>query len=98
MYCMSLNGNETWNLVFLPTEKKVIGTKWAYEIKTDSKRNPNRYKVRLAKAICKMLTSKNKRGNCRAMPIRKGRTSMYNIRPNITLMIWSLPVKTKSSY
>lgn len=43
----SLNANETWTLVDLPPNKKVIGTKWVYKIKRNEKGEILRYKARL---------------------------------------------------
>ena len=31
----ALNGNGTWNLVHLPTEKKVIGCRWVFILKVN---------------------------------------------------------------
>lgn len=43
----SLEDNNTWTLVDLPKERKTIGSKWVFKIKTDQNNIPTRYKARL---------------------------------------------------
>ncbi|GBN11147.1 Retrovirus-related Pol polyprotein from transposon TNT 1-94 [Araneus ventricosus] len=43
----SLQKNETWKLVTPPSGKKVIGCRWTFKAKYDSKGNIERYKARL---------------------------------------------------
>jgi len=43
----TLNRNHTWELVALPTGRKVIGNKWVYKIKRDSNDQVQRYCARL---------------------------------------------------
>ena len=43
----SLYGNETWDLVPLPKEKKKIGYKWVYKVKHNSDESISKYKARL---------------------------------------------------
>ena len=43
----SLDHNKVWNLVELPKDRKAIGSKWVYKIKTGADRNVERYKARL---------------------------------------------------
>ena len=42
-----IKDNDVWDLVKLPTEKKLIGCKWVFKIKWDSKGNVKRYKAHL---------------------------------------------------
>ena len=44
---VALYGNETWDLVPLPKEKKIIGCKWVYKVKHNSDGSISRYKARL---------------------------------------------------
>ena len=39
--------HEVWNLVEIPTEKKAVGCKWVFKIKTDSEGKIKRFKARL---------------------------------------------------
>ncbi|GAA0149543.1 transmembrane signal receptor [Lithospermum erythrorhizon] len=43
----ALEKNETWNLVTLPREKRVVGCKWVFTIKYNEKGIIERYKARL---------------------------------------------------
>ena len=43
----SLKDNEVWELNTLPLEKKVVGSKWVYKVKTSSDGSIERYKARL---------------------------------------------------
>lgn len=43
----SMKQNETWELCVLPTDRKAIGSKWIYKIKTDADGKVNRFKARL---------------------------------------------------
>jgi hypothetical protein len=43
----SLNENETWDLVDMPSGRKPIGTKWVFKRKYKSDGSLERYKVRL---------------------------------------------------
>ncbi|GBO15121.1 Retrovirus-related Pol polyprotein from transposon TNT 1-94 [Araneus ventricosus] len=43
----SLQKNETWKLVTPPSGKKIIGCRWKFKAKYDSKGNIERYKARL---------------------------------------------------
>lgn len=44
---LSLKKNRTWSLCELPADRKAIGCKWVFKIKTDEKGNALRYKARL---------------------------------------------------
>ena len=43
----SMNDNEVWDLVELPKEIKIVGCKWIFKTKHDSKGNIEIYKARL---------------------------------------------------
>ena len=43
----TLYGNDTWDLVPLPKDKKTIGYKWVYKVKHNSDGSISRYKARL---------------------------------------------------
>ena len=43
----ALYGNDTWDLVPLPKDKKTIGCKWVYKVKHNSDGSISRYKARL---------------------------------------------------
>ena len=43
----ALHKTETWDLVYLPSRKTVIGCKWVYKIKTRSDGTVDIYKARL---------------------------------------------------
>lgn len=43
----SLRTNEAWELVELPKDRKVIGSKWVFKLKTDSDGCVDRHKARL---------------------------------------------------
>lgn len=43
----SLESNDVWDLVELPTGRKVVGSKWVYKVKRDVNGNTERYKARL---------------------------------------------------
>ena len=43
----ALKKNQTWELVDLPSEKKVVGCKWVFSVKYKSDRSLERYKARL---------------------------------------------------
>ena len=43
----SLEDNEVWELTALPPDKKAIGCKWVYKVKTNSDGSIERYKARL---------------------------------------------------
>ena len=44
---MSLKENDVWDLVKLPADKKVVGSKWVYKVKTGTDGSVQRYKARL---------------------------------------------------
>ena len=44
---MSLKENDVWDLVKLPADKKVVGSKWVYKVKTGADGSVQRYKARL---------------------------------------------------
>jgi len=43
----SIEKNSTWELVYFPKHRKVVGYKWVYKIKKNSDRSIKRYKARL---------------------------------------------------
>lgn len=43
----ALEENHTWDLIQLPTGKKLIGCRWVYEVKLKSDGTTERYKARL---------------------------------------------------
>ena len=43
----SIEKNETWNLIVLPSGHQPIGVKWVYKIKKNAKGEIERYKARL---------------------------------------------------
>ena len=43
----SMSSNGVWNLEDIPKGAKIVGCKWVYKIKRDSKGNIERFKVRL---------------------------------------------------
>jgi hypothetical protein len=43
----SIEKNNTWDLVYLPTHKKSIGVKWAYKTKLNEKWHIEKHKARL---------------------------------------------------
>ena len=52
----ALQKNETWDLVYLPKDKKTVGCRWVYTVKLDSEGNIDRYKARL---VAKGYTQKH---------------------------------------
>lgn len=48
----SLEKNETWTLVDLPSNRKVLYTKWVFRTKRDSSGKIERYKARLVVRGC----------------------------------------------
>ena len=44
---MSLKENDVWDLVKLPADKKTVGSKWVYKVKTGEDGSVQRYKARL---------------------------------------------------
>ena len=43
----SLSDSDVWDIVPLPTEKKAVGSKWVFKIKTGADGNIEQYKARL---------------------------------------------------
>ena len=43
----SLEENDVWELVELPSGRKPVGSKWVFKVKTDEDGNVERYKARL---------------------------------------------------
>ena len=43
----SLQESEVWELVELPTDRKPVGSKWVFKVKTDEDGNVERFKARL---------------------------------------------------
>ena len=43
----SMNTNDVWDLEEIPNGAKIVGCKWVYKTKYDSKENMERYKARL---------------------------------------------------
>lgn len=43
----SIERNDTWDLMELPTGKKVIGLKWVYKTKFDAQGKVQKFKARL---------------------------------------------------
>ena len=43
----SMNTNDVWDLDEIPNRAKIVGYKWVYKTKCDSKGNVERYKARL---------------------------------------------------
>jgi len=43
----SLKQNEVWEIVPTPTDRKLVGCRWVFKIKTDAQGNLTRYKARL---------------------------------------------------
>ena len=43
----SMNTNDVWDLVEISNGGKIVGCKWVYKTKCDSKGNIERYKARL---------------------------------------------------
>ena len=43
----ALNGNDTWNLVHLPTGRKAIGCRWVFAVKVNPDGSVARLKARL---------------------------------------------------
>jgi hypothetical protein len=43
----ALELNKTWQLTFLPPDKKVIGSKWVYKVELKADGSFERYKARL---------------------------------------------------
>ncbi|KAL8153044.1 hypothetical protein V2J09_010804 [Rumex salicifolius] len=52
----SMSDNNVWDLVELPKGVKIVGSKWVYKTKRDSKGNVERYKARL---VAKGFTQKD---------------------------------------
>ena len=44
----SMNTNDVWDLEEIPNGAKIVGYKWVYKTKYDSKGNVERYKARLS--------------------------------------------------
>jgi Reverse transcriptase (RNA-dependent DNA polymerase) len=44
---MALDKNRTWELVSLPSDKKVVGYKWVFTVKQTPEGKVERYKIRL---------------------------------------------------
>ena len=42
-----MNTNDVWDLEEISNGAKIVGCKWVYKTKYDSKRNTERYKARL---------------------------------------------------
>ena len=43
----SLKANDVWDLVELPSDRAVIGSKWVFKLKTDADGNVEQHKARL---------------------------------------------------
>jgi Reverse transcriptase (RNA-dependent DNA polymerase) len=43
----SMKVNEVWDLIELPIEIKLVGHRWVFKIRTNSKENIDKLKVRL---------------------------------------------------
>lgn len=43
----AIESNHTWSPCILPQNRKAIGSKWVYKIKTDKQGKPTEYKARL---------------------------------------------------
>ena len=43
----ALNQNKTWDVVPVPSNQNIVGSKWVYKIKRDSSGNIAKYKARL---------------------------------------------------
>ena len=43
----SLHDNDVWDLVELPKDRKAVGSKWVFEIKSAADGSIERYKARL---------------------------------------------------
>ena len=43
----SLQHNDVWELVELPKDRKLVGSKWVYKVKVDGDGHIERYKARL---------------------------------------------------
>jgi hypothetical protein len=43
----SMSSNDVWDLVEIPKGAKIVGCKWVYKIKRDSRGNVEKYKARL---------------------------------------------------
>ena len=43
----ALNRNRTWDVVPVPINRKIVGSKWVYKIRQDSSGNIAKYKARL---------------------------------------------------
>ena len=43
----SMSTNKVWDLEEIPKGAKIVGCKWVYKVKCDSKENIERYKARL---------------------------------------------------
>ena len=48
----SLQKNQVWDLVEQPKDRKIVGSKWVFKVKTDSEGNLERYKARLVAQGC----------------------------------------------
>jgi hypothetical protein len=51
----SMSANQVWKLEKILKGAKIVGCKWVYKIKHDSKRNIDRFKARL---VVKVFTQK----------------------------------------
>ena len=47
MEMQSLRDNDVWELVEPPKDRKVVGSKWVFKVKTDENGHVERYKDRL---------------------------------------------------
>ena len=62
----SLYKNDVWELVELPKDRKAIGSKWVFKLKTDSDGSVERHKARLVvqgflKSMVRNMTKRSRR-------------------------------------